>query len=363
MSTPPAPDDSGGRPSLLGGRSAGQEPRNDAGPLSMLSSVEPARKAAPKARQRAAEPRPSRFGERAASGTNDLPASPGGISKWVIAALGLAVVAVGGTYVTFLQGQVQEPLVPGVASTGAGPVAQVASSGAAASIESMPKGVGDAAQPEGADSPFSRLDAMKPKATAVARAASTAAGKLLAPFAALDQPSKGKPESNPAVAAAGKGASVNAPAAAPKAALVAAPPTVATAAAPSPTAPVAVKESKSEPVATAPVPSLLAPPADQANMTPAQRRKAARDADVALLAAMIEHVSAHSREEVNGVMPPLRLPGAKARSMTTIAQIVEHCRTLEGEEAKVCKVKICENYWGKDDACSTKPDFHKPEAR
>jgi hypothetical protein len=108
---------------------------------------------------------------------------------------------------------------------------------------------------------------------------------------------------------------------------------------------------------------LLAPPADQANMTPAQRRKAARDADVALLAAMIEHVSAHSREEVNGVMPPLRLPGAKARSMTTIAQIVEHCRTLEGEEAKVCKVKICENYWGKDDACSTKPDFHKPEAR
>jgi hypothetical protein len=102
-------------------------------------------------------------------------------------------------------------------------------------------------------------------------------------------------------------------------------------------------------------------PAVQPPMTAAQRRKAAREADVALLAAMIEHVSANSRKEVNGAMPELRLPGGKGRGLTTIAQIVEHCRTLEGEEAKICKVRICENYWGKDDACSTRPDFHRPD--
>lgn len=100
-----------------------------------------------------------------------------------------------------------------------------------------------------------------------------------------------------------------------------------------------------------------APPA---RLSPAQLRQAARAGDSALLAALVQHVAAHSRQEVKGAMPPLRLKGSKT-PMTTIAQIVDHCRSLEGEEAKVCKVRICENYWGKDDACSTRPDFHRFE--
>jgi hypothetical protein len=98
-----------------------------------------------------------------------------------------------------------------------------------------------------------------------------------------------------------------------------------------------------------------------AKLTPTQRRKAAREADAALLRALVTHVSTHSRQEVNGAMPAVRPAGGKGPTMTTIAQIVGYCRTLHGEEAKQCRVQICENYWGKDDACSTRPAFHKAE--
>ena len=98
-----------------------------------------------------------------------------------------------------------------------------------------------------------------------------------------------------------------------------------------------------------------------AKLTLAQRRKAAREADAALLRALVAHVSTHSRQEVTGAMPAVRPAGGKGPAMTTIAQIVGYCRTLHGEEAKQCRVQICENYWGKDDACSTRPAFHKVE--
>lgn len=110
------------------------------------------------------------------------------------------------------------------------------------------------------------------------------------------------------------------------------------------------------PLALTPSPTLTPPtlPALPAG----ERRQRTREADAALLKALVAHVSAHSRQEINGTMVPLRLPGTSARGMTTIADIVAYCRTLEGEEAKVCRVQICENYWGKDDACSTLPAFH-----
>ena len=108
------------------------------------------------------------------------------------------------------------------------------------------------------------------------------------------------------------------------------------------------------------------PSAQKASLKPKQqsarqRRQAAREADAASLAALVAHVSANSRREVNGTMPPLRLGGSKAPPMYTIAQIVGYCRSLTGEEAKQCRVQICENYWGKDDACSTRPSFHRAD--
>jgi hypothetical protein len=50
-------------------------------------------------------------------------------------------------------------------------------------------------------------------------------------------------------------------------------------------------------------------------------------------------------------------PGKSGRAGTarmnelTIADLVQRCRQLGGDEATQCKKRICSGYWGKADAC------------
>lgn len=359
LSTPPVPDRSVGRPSLLGARQQGGEARSDAGPQSMLSAIESPRKAQGKARQRATDHEGKQrqpASTRPSASTDQLPASPGSNTKWLFIGLGMAVLAVGGTYVMFLQehGAASSQL----SSTAAVNLANVASAAgrSVAHIESMPK-VASLPLPTVPDSPFKQLDPSKPQAAVAATSTASSAApviKSLAPFESLNRPSPPKASNAVSATAVSKSVSSSGPE-------IQGDGLVAVAGGMSTKLSGAATQPAAEPAVAPLVSPPLAAAAVQPNLTPAQRRKAARDADVALLTAMIEHVSANSRQEVNGSMAPLRLPGSRGQPMTTIAQIVEHCRSLAGEEAKVCKVRICENYWGKDDACSTRPDFHRPE--
>ena len=68
-----------------------------------------------------------------------------------------------------------------------------------------------------------------------------------------------------------------------------------------------------------------------------------RDADIALLTALLAHVSRDS---------PARPLGTQTQS--TIAQIVQRCETRGGKdtkEARDCRRRICDGYWGKAEAC------------
>jgi ribosomal protein L40E len=65
-----------------------------------------------------------------------------------------------------------------------------------------------------------------------------------------------------------------------------------------------------------------------------------RDADIVLLSALLAHVS---RE---GQAGPLA-----SNDQMTIAQIVQRCEARGGDEARQCRRRICEGYWGKAQAC------------
>lgn len=58
------------------------------------------------------------------------------------------------------------------------------------------------------------------------------------------------------------------------------------------------------------------------------------DADVDLIAALVQHLSRDTRGTELG-----------------IADLVARCKSLQGSEALRCQRRICENYWGRADAC------------
>jgi hypothetical protein len=68
-----------------------------------------------------------------------------------------------------------------------------------------------------------------------------------------------------------------------------------------------------------------------------------KDADIALLSALLAHVSS------DGPVRPLG-----AQTQLTIAQIVQRCEARDGKdskEARDCRRRICDGYWGKAQAC------------
>lgn len=62
------------------------------------------------------------------------------------------------------------------------------------------------------------------------------------------------------------------------------------------------------------------------------------DADVDLIAALVQHMN---RQEAQGT----------ARGEVTIAELVGRCKSLAGDDALRCQRRICENYWGRAEAC------------
>lgn len=60
------------------------------------------------------------------------------------------------------------------------------------------------------------------------------------------------------------------------------------------------------------------------------------DADVDLIAALVQHMSG---------------AGAGAGGEPTIADLVTRCKALPGAEAQRCLRRICDNYWGRAEAC------------
>lgn len=61
------------------------------------------------------------------------------------------------------------------------------------------------------------------------------------------------------------------------------------------------------------------------------------DADVDLIAAMVQHMDPH---------PPI-----EKGTVPTIAGLVARCRAKPGAEAQRCQRRICESYWGRAEAC------------
>jgi outer membrane biosynthesis protein TonB len=102
--------------------------------------------------------------------------------------------------------------------------------------------------------------------------------------------------------------------------------------------------------AAAPVPApkdkMLASPAaavartSATNAANATTGEKADDADVLLLSALLAHVS---RADTNGALPE--------QDRLTIAQLVKRCDARATEEARECRRRICEGYWGKAEAC------------
>lgn len=84
----------------------------------------------------------------------------------------------------------------------------------------------------------------------------------------------------------------------------------------------------------------LASPADPVTRAGGARNpKAADDADVLLLSALLAHVS---RNTAGGLLEEDQL---------TIAQLVKRCDARGADEARECRRRICEGYWGKAEAC------------
>lgn len=85
--------------------------------------------------------------------------------------------------------------------------------------------------------------------------------------------------------------------------------------------------------------SLASPAAAVARANTTQSAKA-DDADVLLLSALLAHVS---RTDAKGALPE--------QDQLTIAQLVKRCDARATEEARECRRRICEGYWGKAEAC------------
>lgn len=60
------------------------------------------------------------------------------------------------------------------------------------------------------------------------------------------------------------------------------------------------------------------------------------DADVDLIAALVQHMDRDA---------------SAAKGDLTIADLVGRCKSLAGSEAQRCMRRICENYWGRAEAC------------
>ena len=108
--------------------------------------------------------------------------------------------------------------------------------------------------------------------------------------------------------------------------------------------------SKTTTVARAParitpsVTAALAPAAATALSSAAAAKhsgSASPDADVELLAALMQHMN----RDASGKPVPT------AQGETTIANLVGRCKSLSGAEAQNCQRRICENYWGRAEAC------------
>jgi hypothetical protein len=61
---------------------------------------------------------------------------------------------------------------------------------------------------------------------------------------------------------------------------------------------------------------------------------------VLLLSALLAHVS---RGDANRALPE--------QDQLTIAQLVKRCDARAADEARECRRRICEGYWGKADVC------------
>jgi len=73
-----------------------------------------------------------------------------------------------------------------------------------------------------------------------------------------------------------------------------------------------------------------------------------RDADVDLIAAVMRHADPVAPAAGVAAAPSVRA------SESSIAGLVARCKTLAGAEAKACRRRICDGYWGKADACPAK---------
>lgn len=104
----------------------------------------------------------------------------------------------------------------------------------------------------------------------------------------------------------------------------------------------ATTEAGSRPRSTAAA-AAAAPAESASGSATASNGSPNRDADIALLTALLAHVSRDS---------PARPLGTQTQS--TIAQIVQRCETRDGKdtkEARDCRRRICDGYWGKAEAC------------
>lgn len=322
-------DDDDARPSLIADWQ--HDPAPQGGNLRMLSGLE-------SAQAKGFGRMPGRAKRSTLAATSSRRAAPPASARWWLRGMLLLCCAlIGGVYVWFVVNQAEltpAPLPTLMAQATAVPPKAVAS--AAARIESMAP-AGRAAD----TNPFQQLEAPVSAASASLSASAAPSAKApSAPFSTLDVPDQQTAGQWTASRQAAEAASKAQAAAQMKE---------------------AVGSVASTGKGGAPATEVPEPVVPAAKQSVAQKRKAAREADAALLKALVAHVSTHSRGEVNGTMPPVRVAGGKAPPMTTIAQIVGYCRSLTGEEAKQCRVRICENYWGKDDACSTRASFHRAD--
>ena len=95
----------------------------------------------------------------------------------------------------------------------------------------------------------------------------------------------------------------------------------------------ASKAARTRVAVHAPAPAPAAQPTEAAGPN-------GKDADIALLSALLAHVSRNAQSA------PLAAP-----DQMTIAQVVQRCEARGGQEARECRRRICEGYWGKADAC------------
>ncbi len=99
--------------------------------------------------------------------------------------------------------------------------------------------------------------------------------------------------------------------------------------------------AKSEPlvVATAPAARPKATVGDSRGGAKSDVQALARsqgDADVELITALVQHMDREAAER---------------QGPTSIADLVDRCKAQPGDEALRCQRRICNNYWGRADAC------------